>query len=165
MWRLYFLAFLIILLNACSSVSVYKNNSVTVYGGSGVDDSIEVVYHLVKIDMHRIPADVADQILLELPNTPNQVSLSQLSYDLVSQTMPPWEPPNQWPEYVKQKTLDENKKREIEDFAVKGTYMAFKNRKLWQISLCSHCEGNRNVTATLSRKGLSAQYKLPLTEG
>lgn len=165
MWRFHVLAFsLTIFVSGCSSVSVYKNDSVTAYGGSGVDGRSEVVYYLIKIDMNSIPMTVADQILLSLPNAQNQVSLSQLSFELISQTMPPWEPPDTWPEYVKQKTVDENRIREIEDFAVKGTYIAFKNRRLWQISLCSHCEGNHHITAALSRKGLSAQYRLPLTK-
>lgn len=165
MWRLPLLVFLLaIFLSGCSNVSVYKNDSVTAYGGAGVDGSSEAVYYLVKINIHSIPVNIADQILLTLPNVQNQVSLSQLSLELVSRTMPPWEPPNQWPEYVKQKTLDENQKRKIEDFAVDGTYIAFKNGKLGEISLCSHCEGNRYVTAALSRKGLPNQYRLPLTE-
>lgn len=150
-------------MSGCSNVSVYKNDSITAYG-SGLDGQGEVVYYLVRIDMHRMPTDLADEILLVLPNVENPVSLSRLSYDFVSKAMQPWQPPQEWSEYLKQKTLDENKKREIEDFSVKGTYVAFKNRVLWQISLCSHCEGNRYITASLSRKGSPAQYRLPLTE-
>lgn len=164
MWRSYVLAFfLTIFVSGCSSVSVYKNDSITAYGGSGVDGRGEEVFYLIKIDMDSMPLTVADQIVLSL-NEQFQVSLSQLTFELVSQTMPAWEPPKQWPEYVKQKTFDENRKRGIEDFAVEGTYIAFKNRRLWQISLCSHCEGNRHITAALSRKGLLAQYRLPLSE-
>lgn len=166
MWRFSLLAFFFtIILNGCSNVSVYKNESVTAYGGSGVDGSNEEVYYLVKIDMSSIPENIADQILVTLPKAQDQVSLSQLSFDLVSEVMPRWQPPRQWSDYEKQKTLDENQKRKIEDFALEGTYIAFKNRRLWQISLCSNCEGNRYITAALGRKGLAAKYRLPLTEG
>jgi len=144
------------ILSACANVSRFERNSLVAHGEL-LDGSHEPRYYKIWIDMRKsVDARTMSSLLKLSPNSP-PFALNKLSAELVAHYLPPFSPPPQWPDTLKQKAI------EYDTYAGGGFNITFKEGQLISVGICSHCnEGRKNpIVGTPDGQHF---YMLPLTE-
>jgi hypothetical protein len=150
-----------LLLVGCAGVYRYDTQDVTAYGGK-LGTGNEPLYYSLAVDFEKGNGDIATVLAIKFAATDAPVTLDELTPEEAARHLPPWEPPKQWPEGVKQR--EKNRLKGYQVYSGKGAYLSFREGKLAYLAFCSHCEGKRFQPPLIGRAGSDTAYSLPLTE-
>lgn len=156
MRRILILILLAAILSACANVSRFEKNSLVAHGQL-LDGSHEPLYYIIWVDFRKsVDARTMSSLLRLSPDSP-PFALEKLRPELVARYLPPFTPPPQWPDSLKQKA------KEDDAYAGGGFHIRFKEGKLLYVGICSHCAGGRENPIVGSPDGQNF-HMLPLTE-
>lgn len=144
------------LLTACAGVSRFEKGPLVAFGGSHAG-TLEPLYFLVRINAER-PTEVRImQALVKFNPEAPSFPIAELRPEVVSQYLPAFTPPPQWPDSLKKKSM------EYEAYSGAGFYISFKNNRLAWVSICSSCSGESH-SPIVGTPDESQFYTLPLNE-
>ncbi|MCQ4298431.1 hypothetical protein NAV11_00775 [Pseudomonas songnenensis] len=149
------LVFLFLVLGGCANIWRMDNGPLTAFSES-VRESPDPRNTMVWIDLQKKTDTRVLAAQIKLAEQAPLVAIGTLRPEFVAQFLPPWEPPPQWPEIVKQKA------RQDDNYQGGGIYVSFRQGRLVYVSLVSQLRGERfypQVAAPASSELLS----LPLS--
>lgn len=156
MRRILIFTLLASILFACANVSRFEKNSLVAHGEL-LDGSHELLYYSIWVDLKKSVDVRTMNFLLKLSPDSPPVALKELCPELVASYLPPFIPPQQWPDTWKQKA------KEDESYSGGGFFIRFKEGRLLSVGICSHCATRRENPIVGSPDGKHF-YMLPLTE-
>lgn len=150
-----------LLLAGCAGVYRYDTVNLTAYGEK-LEGSATPLYYSVAIDFEKDGSANARTLAIKFAAADAPIALHELTPQEAARHLPPWEPPPQWPDVVKQRERERRKDYQV--YAGEGAYLSFRDGRLSYLSLCSHCEGKRFQPPQIGRADSGITHALPLTE-
>lgn len=144
------------LISSCANVLRFEKENLVAFGEK-LDKSPEPLFYLVRVDMTKTIDNEVNNFYLKLSSDTPPIALKELTPELVGKNLNPFIPPFQWPNKMKQKIKGD------EAFSGNGFYISFKDGKLFNLSICSHCANGRENPIVGTPDGQHF-YTLPLTE-
>lgn len=143
-------------LTACANVSRLQRESLVAFGEQ-LEGSSESLYYLIRLDLKKSPNSRTTNFSLKLsPDSPT-IAFEELRPQLVARYLPPFTPPEQWPEHLKEKA-----KQDV-TYAGGGFHITFADDRPVYVGICSHCYNRREYPVVGTPDGQHL-YELPLTE-
>ena len=140
----------------CARVSRYERGPMVAFG-EPVDGASEPRYYSVGIDLRRPSDPRVMRALVKLGSQAPPMALGELRPEPVSRYLPPFSPPPQWPQHLRERA------KEFDAYEGGGIYVSFKDGALVFVGICSHCAGERHSPVVGTPDG-GHFYPLPLTE-
>jgi hypothetical protein len=125
---------LVVALCGCAGVSRYERGPLVAFG-EPVDGASEPLYYSVSIDLRRPSDPRVMSALVKLGPQAPPMAVGAFRPETVSRYLPPFSPPPQWPQQLRQKA------KEFEAYEGGGIYVSFKDGNLVFVGICSHCSG------------------------
>jgi len=144
------------MLSACANVSRFEKGSLVAFG-QNLDESSEPLYYLIRLDLKKsVDPHIMGSLLKLSPDSP-PIAVDELRPNVVARYLPPFTPPEEWPEFLKQKAKDDVV------YAGNGFHIRFEEDLPVYVGICSHCY-NRRENPTVGTPNGQNFYVLPLTE-
>lgn len=143
-------------LTACANVPRLQRESLVAFGEQ-LDGASEPLYYLIRLDLKKSTNARTTDFSLKLSADSPAVTLKELHPELVARYLPPFTPPKEWPEHLKEKA------RNDVIYAGGGFHITFENDRPIYVGICSHCYIGREYPAVGTPDGQHL-YVLPLTE-
>lgn len=156
-----FLGALALLLAGCAGIYRYDTAALTAYGEK-LEGSATPLYYSLAIDFEKGGSASAHTLAIRFAGADTPIALHALTPQEAAHHLPPWEPPPQWPDIVKQR--ERERRKAYQAYAGEGAYLSFRDGRLAYLSLCSHCEGKHFQPPQIGRADSGITYALPLTE-
>lgn len=143
-------------LTACANVSRLQRESLVAFGEQ-LDGASAPLYYLIRLDLKKSANARTTSFFLKLSPDSPAIAFSDLRPELVARYLPPFTPPKEWPEFLKEKA-----KKDVA-YAGGGFHITFENNRPTYIGICSHCNNGREYPTVGTPDGQHL-YTLPLTE-
>lgn len=149
------LVFLFLVLGGCANIWRMDNGPLTAFSES-VRESPDPRYTMVWIDLQKKTDTRVLAAQIKLAEQAPLVAIGTLRPEFVAQFLPPWEPPPQWPEIVKQKA------RQDDNYQGGGIYVSFRQGRLAFVSLVTQ-QGGEHFAPQVAAPGSMELLTLPLS--
>ena len=143
-------------LSACANVSRLQRESLVAFGEQ-LNGASAPLYYLIRLDLMKSATARTTSFFLKLSPDSPAIAFSDLRPELVASYLPPFTPPKEWPEFLKEKA-----KKDVA-YAGGGFHITFENNRPTYIGICSHCNNGREYPTVGTPDGQHL-YTLPLTE-
>ncbi|MDG6774002.1 hypothetical protein QCB45_06635 [Thiomicrorhabdus sp. ZW0627] len=143
------------LMSGCANVSRYQKSDIVAFG-ENLNQSKQPLYYLIRLNAKDGSEIHSPDFLIKFTDEAPPVPFKNLTPELVAKYLPPFVPPPQWPQYIREKALRD------QGFQGNGFYVAFRQNQFLAFSACSLC-GGKDYSPVVGKSDGSAFYPLPLT--